>query len=236
MTGDDRSNIIDKIQALLNKTVEQGASEHEATEAIKMVHKLLTKYHLNLAEVAVPDKVETSVVEEYEVVRVANGTVKRTAGWQGSLSAIIGRGFYVRIIQQGGRLSFIGRPTNVAIVRELYNWCVPQVTNLAQEETRAQGHDPKYDRKYVQSLRLGILTRLAERITAMKNEAAAQDVKVTALVVAFDNENQEFIQSKHGSLQTIAAPTVNSSAYDVGHRAGGRVSLNPASRQVEGGS
>lgn len=232
----ERDAVIDKVQAMLARTVDRGASENEAATALKMAHALLTKHNLSMAEVAMPDSHESQVVEEYEIVKVANGTQKRTAGWQGSLAHIIGKGFYVRVIQQGGRIAFIGRPTNVAITRELYNWCVPQCTTIAQDVAREQGYEPKYDRKQVASLRLGLLDRLHQRIQNMKNEAAQQDVKVTALVVSFETENEEYIQGKHGDLQTVEGPKIDPRAYVAGREAGDRVSLTPSSGQVEGGN
>lgn len=43
MTKDD---VLRKIEALLSKTVERGATEHEAIAAANLAQKLIAKYHI----------------------------------------------------------------------------------------------------------------------------------------------------------------------------------------------
>lgn len=76
------TNIKNKIRALMNKTVENGATESEAFSAMKIVGKLLDEYNLSMDEFSVRN--ETCVTEFYstknkhmnEQVMVASGVAK----------------------------------------------------------------------------------------------------------------------------------------------------------------
>lgn len=71
------SKILDKIQALLQKTVENGASQSEAIEAAKAAQRLMAKYHVDIVDI---QEREESI--DQEVLPV-------TRNWQKSLAAAI---------------------------------------------------------------------------------------------------------------------------------------------------
>lgn len=238
MTDDSRGNIIDKIQALLAKVPERGATEAEAASALEMAHKLLLKHNLTMAEVEeVELPGESLVVEEHESAMAADGTPRRgSAGWQGVLATSIGRHFFVRIVAQGGVLMFIGRKDNVATVRELNSWVVKQVARLALDACHEDGREARYEKTWLRSCRLGIVARINERLVELVAEQAARDVKVRALVVRYDDENKRYIRDKYGRLgRGTAFDGLHHGGYVAGREVGDRVSLSPESRQVTRG-
>lgn len=238
ITDSVRDNLIEKIQALLSKVPERGATEAEATSALEMAHKLLLKHNLSMAEVEeIKRPEESQVIEEQEYAVAADGTPRKgSAGWQGILATVIGKQFFVRVLSARGMLYFVGRPDNVAIVRELNAWVVRQVAQLALEACYEDGREPRYEKVWMRSCRLGIVARINQRLADMVAAHAAEDVKIRALVVRYNDENTKFVEDRYGTLSRGQGQTdIHYGGYTAGQEVGDRVSLSPASKQVEGG-
>ena len=238
-----RNDLIDKIRALLSKTPDRGASESEAIEALKMANKLLLKHGLSMAEVGdVGVPAGGWVVQEWTTMRAAGqgrkGVRTGKPGWQGNLAAAIGQSFFVKVLfaSKSGAILFVGRPDNIAVVRELHEWTVNQVTRLALRACKGSGRNPVYEPTWMRSCRLGMVNRIGERVADAVAEAQSQDVKITALVVQYAQENKTYIADKIKFVETRdRRDQYDSVAAAVGYQAGNRVSINPASRQVAGG-
>lgn len=235
---DDRDNIIDKIQALLAKTPARGASEAEATEALKMAQRLLTKHNLTMAEVEAQGGKGGSPV--------TGGALKTTTEWQMFLAGAIAKHMFVSVVRSWGMyntrggvehgpiLCFIGRLDNVRVVAELYRWVEPQFVRIPREAALAEGRELKRSVKWIRSFRMGMMVRVNDRLREAAAEDAAQDVRVTALVVRHDDENLAYQKERFGYLEDAEVKEIDHRAYGKGARAGEEVSLTPSSRQVEG--
>ncbi|KKN41482.1 hypothetical protein LCGC14_0722960 [marine sediment metagenome] len=236
----DRDSIIEKVQALLAKVPERGATEAEAATALEMAHRLLLKHNLSMAEVEMISGEAGQVVEEREYAVAAGGTMRRgSGGWQGILATVIGNHFFVRVlgVKGSGVLVFVGRPDNVATVRELNAWVVRQVARLALEACHEEGRVARYEKAWLESCRIGILARINQRLGDMVAARAAEDVKIRALVVRYGDENAQFVKDRHGETETGPDRTLlHPEGYEAGLETGDRVSLHPASKQVQGGS
>lgn len=234
----DRDSIIEKVQALLAKVPERGATEAEAATALEMAHRLLVRHNLSMAEVETIKDGAGQVVEEREWAVSANGQIRRSAvGWQGSLAAVIGQPFFVQVISCRGMLIFVGRPDNVATVRKLNAWIVPQVFRLALEACHEEGRVARYEKGWLQACRTGIVWRIHGRLARMVAERAAEDVKMRALVVRYGDENAEFVKDRFGQTQTLqSSADLHPEGLAAGIETGDSVSLHPASHQVQGGS
>jgi hypothetical protein len=235
----DRDSIIEKVQAMLAKVPERGATEAEAATALEMAHRLLVKHNLSMAEVETITEEAGQVVEECDLGIGANGALLRNTrqSWQGALATVIGRHFFVQVLCFHGTLIFIGRFDNVATVRELNAWIVGQVSRLALEACHEEGRVARYEKTWIRSCRIGIVMRIHERLEAMVAARAAGDVKMRALVVRYDNENAKYVKDRYGRPKS--APPVrglNLEAVAAGLETGDSVSLHPASQQVQGGS
>lgn len=238
MTDDSRGNIIDKIQALLAKVPERGATEAEAASALEMAHKLLLKHNLTMAEVEeVELPGESQVVEEHDRAMAADGTPRRGAGgWQAVLAASVGHHFFVRVLSGRGTLIFVGRRDNVATVQELNRWLVKQVARLALDACHEDGREARYEKTWLRSCRLGIVSRINERLAELVAQQAAQDVQIRALVVRYDEENEQYIRDRFGRVgKGTAGSGLHHGGYAAGQEVGDRVSLSPESRQVTKG-
>ena len=237
----DRDSIIEKVQALLAKVPERGATEAEAATALEMAHRLLVKHNLSMAEVETITSEAGQVVEEREWAVGANGQIRRgSSGWQGVLATLIAGHFFVRVlgVQGSGVLIFVGRPDNVATVRELNSWIVRQVSWLALEACHEEGRVARYEKAWLVSCRIGIVARINQRLRDMVAARAAEDVKMRTLVVRYDDENAKFVRERHGAISSERAnfDGLNIEGYEAGIETGDSVSLHPASQQVQGGS
>lgn len=81
------TRIMEKIAALLQKTVENGASEQEAIAAAKLAQKLMAKYHMEAVEIQ--EKVEN----------IGDESVAVTRNWQCTLAKVIADNTCCRIVQ-----------------------------------------------------------------------------------------------------------------------------------------
>ncbi len=237
----DNDGIIDKVQALLRMTKARGATENEAATALKMAHALLTKHNLTMEQVGEIDTKAGEVVEDWTAMTAAGqGKAERTGkpGWQGLLAFVIGKHFYVKVLfaTTSGSILFVGRPANIATVKELHRWTMLQVTSIALDACREAGLDPVYEPTWMRSCRMGMVERIDRRLHDIVAEAQAREVKVTALVVALDREIDEFIAASGRKLVDgrDKAEQIDHEGLAAGRVVGERVSLSPGSRQVEG--
>lgn len=105
--------IMNKINALLEKTTENGCTPAEAAEAAAMVQKLLAKHHLELTE---QRDVAEDVLGCVEIIKHE---------WEIRLASVLAEnGCCEVVIHQRGRekkLSFMGRETDLNAVLSLYD-------------------------------------------------------------------------------------------------------------------
>lgn len=104
----DMNAIANKIQHLLNKTVENGATEAEAQAALLLAQKLMAKYNIEL-EQQIGSKDFKCSLEETKV---------KPNPRNNSLGNIIANSFAVKGIIYGGKWAFFGREANAKAAAE----------------------------------------------------------------------------------------------------------------------
>ena len=230
-----RNSIIEKIQALLSKTVKRGATEPEAQAAAAMAQKLLAKHNLDMAEVeALGDKGPADVIEEKYT--------SNTADWRGSLCSGIARSMFCKVIRTRDleeehigepwlneyvtKLCIIGRPENVAAVRELFVWLESQVDYTGKKAGRVRG------RRYANSFRQGMVSRLVDRVKQQMAEEEAHNVGMRAVVIHHDAEVKAYTREHHPKLQSAGSQIGDYGAYAAGKKAGDGVGMSSPRRQV----
>lgn len=100
--------IANKIQHLLNKTVENGATEAEAQAALLMAQKLMAKYNIELEQQTGSKDFKCSLEETKVKPNPRNN----------SLGNIIANSFAVKGILYGGKWAFFGREANAKAAAE----------------------------------------------------------------------------------------------------------------------
>lgn len=104
----DMNAIANKIQHLLNKTVENGATEAEAQAALLMAQKLMAKYNIELEQQTGSKDFKCSLEETKVKPNPRNN----------ALGNIIANSFAVKGIIYGGKWSFFGREANAKAAAE----------------------------------------------------------------------------------------------------------------------
>ena len=104
----DMNAIANKIQQLLNKTVENGASEAEAKTALLMAQKLMAKYNIELEQQTGSKDFKCSLEETKVKPNPRNN----------SLGNIIANSFAVKGIIYGGKWASFGREANAKAAAE----------------------------------------------------------------------------------------------------------------------
>ena len=104
----DMNKIAEKIQHLLNKTVENGATEAEAQAALLMAQKLMAKYNIELEQQTGSKDFKCSLEETKVKPNPRNN----------SLGNIIANSFAVKGIIYDGKWAFFGREANAKAAAE----------------------------------------------------------------------------------------------------------------------
>lgn len=104
----DMNAIANKIQHLLNKTVENGATEAEAQAALLMAQKLMAKYNIELEQQTGSKDFKCSLEETKVKPNPRNN----------HLGNIIANSFAVKGIIYGGKWAFFGREANAKAAAE----------------------------------------------------------------------------------------------------------------------
>lgn len=104
----DMNAIANKIQHLLNKTTENGATEAEAQAALLMTQKLMAKYNIELEQQTGSKDFKCSLEETKVKPNPRNN----------SLGNIIANSFAVKGIIYGGKWAFFGREANAKAAAE----------------------------------------------------------------------------------------------------------------------
>lgn len=203
----DMNKIADKIQHLLNKTVENGATEEEAKSALLMAQKLMAKYNVELEQTHSTKELQCSL----EITKVKPNPRNNQLG------NIIAESFAVRGILWGGKAwAFFGREANAKAAAEAMKFIhktleagirrVCAEHGLKSSERGAAAYYNAYALGFIQGLK----------------EAMAEQTKALAIVVP--QEVNEKFNEKFPELRQYRAKgmqyTHNSEAYNQGRRDG----------------
>jgi len=243
--------IIDKIQKLLR--LAESADVNEAAAAAGKAQQIMEAHNIDLAMLPAED--DGSPVEEE--VRQFDGdealhASARVASWQSQLSHRIAKsngcstflgytfdqaqGKYLRT------LGIVGRPSDVATVRYLFQYLKAEIDRLCKASARGKG------RTWANSFRLGAVhevgRRLKEAKVAARDEARAKvealDGDPTTALARLDtalaridqrlNETKDWMKENMNLRSNRARATQRDwDAYSAGREAGSGISLGTSS-------
>lgn len=170
----DMNAIANKIQHLLNKTVDNGATEAEAQAALLMAQKLMAKYNIELEQQTGSKDFKCSLEETKVKPNPRNN----------SLGNIIANSFAVKGIIYGGKWAFFGREANAKAAAEalkfIHRTMEAGMRRICREhglETTQRGASLYYN-----AYALGFITGL--------KEAMAAQTKALCVVVPEDVNNK----------------------------------------------
>ena len=171
--------MIEKIQALMSKTVEAGATEAEAESAMGAAHRLLAKYNLTMQEVQSHDK-EGMTTDVYE--SSWNQPWERMV-WNSVAKLYFCHMFIVPNGQKACKVHITGRAANIMVVDNIANYVINTGKRLAREFAQAT---PGNSVSLSNNFKKGFAFKIADRVEEMIKDAESQGMQETgtALVLA----------------------------------------------------
>lgn len=228
-----RDDIITKIQKLL-ALAGNNDSEQQAALAMEKAQELLLKYNLSMAEVEPVESGPPIVMVEVVVhTRASNVWLYRLA--KGIADNNFCRSLVGSIHPDDGnprtarRLIFVGREVNVRVCGELAVWIVPQCESWGRREKRGSGNNSGFRNEYM----LGLTDGLVSRLETYRREQEAQNVQITALIVRYQQETDEFLRGKIRGHKMTHGERGSLAAREKGRADANDVSITSPTRQLQ---
>lgn len=153
----DNEKIMDKIRALLEKTVENGASEAEAIEAAKMAQRLMAKY--KISEVTAPE-IEKIDSTEFEIQKQ----------WQTELANCLARNLCCRCVRDltftRPRMIIMGKEKDREVWEQMFNTFFILIYNGIKEAKRKAKEEYGHCREVELSYARGFIRAINEELGA----------------------------------------------------------------------
>ena len=220
-----RKDIIRRIQALQQRTVERGCSEHEALSAARIAAKLLAEHGLAMSDIEIRERkdcqqgsIETGRKRSHEVVNciAAIGNLYDCQCW-------INKGYNVRYV-------FFGFPEDVEACRTLYNMILDAMSReLVKFKRESSFNGMPTGKRQSHAFLMGMALRIAARLRDIKREQNQETKESTGrdLVIV----KGQVVEAQFNQLGLRLGRNYNKSsigdsqAYQSGRNAGDRVNL-----------
>lgn len=189
--------LIDKIQKLMRKTIDNGATEAEAETSLLIAQQLMAKHGIEMTEVI--EKAQEISDDEKVVENTTN--YKKHSWWEIMLSDIIANNFrcytYRRIGGRQSSIVFYGQKKDAEVAKEIFSVYLTITENLAKKyvSNYPSGTRTKIKNTYIDGLLDGFSLKLRKQVEN-NSEMALVLVKPDALVKAYQDKSKGFRSSK----------------------------------------
>jgi len=235
----DRKEILKKLKAFSERTVENGCTESEALAAAKAMQSLQNKYNLTLTELDIE-------LTEFVSENMQIGKKVRHPVWETTCGLSVF--CEVKICARGARLEIFGQQHKVDNAVYLISTFMSamELEFLQYRNTWEYDEEVNYQRLHPRRVRANFMNSMANRLSSrlfkMYNEnrktSGVLDIKSsngTALVVLADKALSTEFEKRHPRLRSSGSRSITSgAASDAGRAAANRVGLNKGVRS--GGS
>lgn len=214
-----REDIVRRIKALQDRTVDRGCSEAEALSAARVAARLLAEHGLSMSDIEIKERVDC------ERGDILTGR-KRAHEIQYCMLAIA-KFCDCKVWKNSGNYSLYGFPEDVSTAKWLYN-LVLMAMNTEIASFKIQTHQT--GKRESHAFLLGMANRVSQRLNQMKREQEQETTKTTGrelMVVKSQVVEKQFktvgITLSKNYSRTNAG---NYGAYNAGQQAGDRVNFN----------
>jgi hypothetical protein len=222
-------SVLDKVKALLSKTVENGATQEEAANAARIAQQLITKYRLELVEFdtsRLDDEISARHRPLYEGQKVVH--------WRSDLAHWICQVNSCRLIYRKKEnliaLSVVGRAGDVEIVRYLFEHLSREIDRLCVQQLEDGKGSGK---RFTNSFKHGAVSMIVKRLRAAHKATLAQariNNRTTA-IVKLDQRDAEVDAWMHKNLKmqergASTRRTFDVTGYQAGRTAGAAIAIN----------
>lgn len=226
------NKIIERIRKMLALGRNAGATEGERDNAMRMAHKLLAAYNLELAEIdADPAKKETMEPRaEYRATFYGRPWARNVAH---SIARLMACNYLTITATKGKETThiFLGRHTNAVTAAYLAEYLVNSIDREGHRQTRQGSHDNAWFRAFA----WGATVHIRDRVTAMlanKDEQTAMSDSKALVLANFYQKEMSANQEYQNKLYPVTKNTrggkgiSNAEGFARGHEYGGSLSLN----------
>ena len=224
--SDNRKKLLERIKALLSKTVENGCTEAEAMSALSMAQSMMDAY-----EVTAEDLAET---EKESAIRETMKDMRDPHHIRAYITRAIGKftntkSYRHEFKSQKWKYHFIGLQSDV----EFAVWLTETLTMFVQKELKNYiwaNHytslEPSHKRRIINGFVIGCTNRITERLNAL-SEQAVPTANGTALMVIKDQLINRKMQELGLELRQPRARSsrINDNSYEAGQAAGNRATF-----------
>jgi hypothetical protein len=215
------SHILDKIKKLL--ALSASSNPNEAARAAAKAQALLAQYNLELSQV----EAHSGETSDYCQQDVAVGGVSR---WRKTLMLVVARPNFCDVVSYKGteRVSLIGEPHNLEVVKYLYGYLVRQLEPMAATAYRQSGSS-MHSRTWKDSFFHGAIASIDQRLKEQAQVFADTSEQSRALVVVKDAELRAAMKRYHPNVTPGQRKRLRSQdGYQQGREAGRRLALHKA--------
>lgn len=198
----DNEKIINRINNLLAKTVENGCTPEEAAAAAAMAQKLIAKHHINMRDAGEENEDIGACIESF------------SKSWQGSLAGVITENTCCKVIisADGKKLIFMGKDTDLQAALALYDTFTEAIkAGIKAEKAKAKelyGTTAKVETSYA----LGFIQAVREEMN--------KQCRSLQLVTPEDVTQKFFEQFPTARRVQSRSVKINKGVFDRGHAAG----------------
>lgn len=235
ITGDV---ILDKIEALLNMTEENGCTEHEAANAAARVQRLVIKHNIDLTKLTMSREESESAFNVITMVEDFAAPHPGSWKWQLELASTIVDTLGCDLVYNrpmpkrglDGCLYFVGNRGNCAASVRIFNFLIRQMIFLATNSKNEAKRNGENTAGYLPSYLVAMCHRVRERLRESHKETMAElGESATTTMLAVASKTSAYVAKKWPKLRSrsYASTTVsNSDAYNRGKRDASKVKLN----------
>lgn len=264
LTDAELDSIMERIQKMMRLRDNPAATVGEVANAAAMIQSLLDKYNLTLSEIGAHKANGRNEYDRKDFDLGVSGNLQ--SQWRSDLMWAITRTNWCRAIllhgRKGGypffnketgtwdvtkptnsRMALIGKPYNVQVCIELYQFLYEELNRLATLHWKQYAAMPYNDvtkqnragkiMRFRHSFFMGAVSEISARLAEQRRQSSAQ---ITALVVVSDKAlttevSKHFPLLKHG----VRRSSVDGDAYAAGQHVGRNIGLTPT-RKIDSSS
>lgn len=232
--------LIAKLHALATN---KAATEAEASTALAKMQKLLFDHNISISDINLtPEKRKAGITDEGinsgDIIQRWFGSRIRAneRQWPVQLASLIARYNFCSTMMSRdfSHVWFVGTPTNIEAVKEIWLYAVEQVMALADagyKEYRRSGGTVYY-RIWRRNFSNGCVIRLGERLMDEWHELQQANVDSKALIVVNSTDLAEYVESKVKGRAVKYRYGKQPEGQGAGYSAGDLVELGAKKKQL----
>jgi hypothetical protein len=238
----DKDQVVKRVQALLR--LGESTNPHEAALAAQKAQELMLQHNIDFADLADNELgPEEFGVDFYYIasLHVSSGAIAADINWKRLLLTAAAHSLLCEVIGYGrlvGKHAIVGQPSNVKVVKYLYEYLASEITRLAdlawtESDANISSGIPDVDRQrylnWIVSFKLGAVQSVYMRLQEQYAKTTQASDTAYSIITGLEAQREEAVRRHFGELPT-EDPQVRAqaSAFEAGQQAGQNIPINSA--------